>query len=165
MQILYAAPFLLLAAISFFVCSVVGAFRKHALVVPVGVLSFGVTSLIIYMLFALLSYKFGYHGPATWLYLIVYILGGVIGAVFCAYLFRVIVAMLPAFFISAGLVSATLASSLVLLIPCNVYAASLMASHRLGYGWLLAFWIFIASIVSWKLVTISAQFRPSPCLS
>jgi hypothetical protein len=169
MQILYASPFLLVAAICFFVCAVISRLRKHALVVPVGVLSFGAGSIIAYFIFALSTYKLGYHGPANWLYLIPYIGGGLAIAIISSTVYRMIVSIVPGWVISLGLVAATFASSLVLIPVCSwTIPIRLFALDRLHTGQLAILgliWLLIAFVISWRILRISEEFRPDPCLT
>jgi hypothetical protein len=165
MQIIYAAPFLLVAAMCFFACAAIPQFRKHALVVPVGVLSFGVGSLISYFIFAWV-YKLGHLGPANWFYLAPYLAGGLAISIVCSVLFRMVVAYLPQWLISAGLVAATFAS-LSVAFPAGLLAIAHLATFdRLHTGELVILgllWLVIALFISWRNLRISKQFRPDPC--
>jgi hypothetical protein len=166
MQIIYAAPFLLVAAICFFVCAAVGRFRKQALVLPVGVLSFVVGSIVSYFIFGLVIDKLGFHGPANWFYLIPYVCGGLFVAVICSALYRMIVAILPKWIIAAGLVTATFASSLVFLPFCSWAIAQFARSHNVDEAQMSivgAVLTFMAIFVSWQILTIAGQFRSDPC--
>jgi len=167
MQILYAAPFLLVAAICFFVCAAVGRIRKQALVLPVGVLCFGVGSIVAYFVFVLITDKLGYRGSANWFYLIPYVGGGLIVAIVCAALYRMIVAVLPKWLISVGLVAATFASSLIFLPFCSWAIARLTAVDYVHIEWMVVpglVCLTVASAVSWRIVRITEEFRPAPCL-
>jgi hypothetical protein len=167
MQIIYAAPFLLVAAICFFVCAAISRFRKQALVLPVGVLTFGVGSIVSYFIFALIAHKLGYLGPANWFYLVPYIGGGLLIAIICSAVYRMVVAILPRWIISAGLVAATFASSLVFLPVCSWAMAHFITFDRVNTVQLTALasvWILIATFASWQILKISDQFRPAPCL-
>ena len=164
MQIIYAAPFLLIAAICFFVCAAIRPFRRHALVVPFGVLSFGVGSIVAYFIYGLIIDKLGYHGPANWFSLIPYIGGGLLVAIVCSALYRMIVAILPKWMISVGLLTATFASSLALLAFSPWAIAHLIAVDYVPIGWIFVPGLMIATVVSWRVLRISEDFRPDPCL-
>ena len=166
MQIIYAAPFLALAAICFLVCAAISGLRKSALIVPVGILSFGPGSLISYAVFALVAYKLGYKGPANWWYLAPYIVGGLAIAICCSLVWRNIVAVLALWAIRVGLVAATFSSLLVLLPFCSWGVAHFVTLDREHLRWmtipgLLCF--SIASLISWQLVRIAEQFQPTQC--
>jgi hypothetical protein len=168
MQIIYAAPFLLVAAICFLGCAAIRRLRKQALVVPVGVLSFGVGSITAYIIFALIAYKLGHRGPANWFYLIPYVGAGLVVAIVCSALYRMIVAILPSWLIRIGLVAATFASSLVFLPICSWIIVHLVKFDRLDAGQLAVLgliWLFIAFVISWRILRISEEFRPDPCLT
>jgi hypothetical protein len=168
MQIIYAAPFLLIAAIGFFVCAAIRPFRKHALVVPFGILSFGVGSLTSYFFFALIAYKLGHLGPANWLYLSPYLLGGLVIAICCTIIYRMVVSELPTWLISTGLVAATFASLLVLLPLCTWSVGHFIKLDPVHIGWMGIpglVWLTTATFVSWRILRITEQFRPAPCLA
>jgi hypothetical protein len=164
MQILYAAPFLLVAALGFFLCASVSRLQKKALVLPVGVLAFGVGSLVFYFIFALIADKIGYHGSANWICIVPYIGGGLLASITCSRLFRSIVTILPRWLISLGLVAATFASSLVCFLFCSFALAQLPVAYRSHTYWLaLGVGCFsIALVSSWRIVSISERFVPDP---
>lgn len=163
MQIIYAAPFLLLAGICFFVCAVISGLRKNALIIPVGVLSFGPGSLVCYGIFSLIPYAFGYKGPANWWYLAPYIGGGLLIAICCSIVWRNIVASLPSSLIKVGLACATFSSLLVVLPLCSWGIAHFIALDRNNLSWMIIpgiLWLAASSLISFRLVGISNQFRP-----
>lgn len=162
MQILYAAPFLVLAAVSFFVCASIPKFRTHALVVPVGFLTFGVGALITFFIFSLIVEKFGYKGPANWFYLIPYIVGGLLAAVVCTAIYNVIVAVLPLWIIRIGLIIGTLCSALVLGSVINIAAVSHLHSVTIGWRW--GFIAVIACSATVSTASHAELFRPQSCL-
>jgi hypothetical protein len=164
MQILYAAPFLLIAAICCFVCAVIQSARRSALVLPAGVLAFGVGSLISYVIFAFVMYKCGYKGPANWTYLLPYILGGLAISICASLIWRNIVASLPQSLIKIGLTTATFSSLLVLLPCCSWGVAHFIKLDRAHLGWMAipgVLYVAVASFVSWRLFRVSNQFQPT----
>jgi len=163
MQIIYAAPFLLLAAICFFVCAAMPSTRKNALVIPVGILSFGLGSLICYGIFALIAYLLGHKGPANWWYLAPYIGGGLLVAICCSVVWRNVVASLPASLVKIGLVCATFSSLLVFVPFCSFGIARFVTLDRNNLSWMIIpgiIWFSVAALISIQLVKIFDQFRP-----
>lgn|ERR1700744_1873889 len=149
MQILYAAPFLVLAAVSFFVCTSIPQFRSHSLVIPVGFLTFGVGALIAFFIFSLIANKFGYKGPATWFYLIPYVVGGLLTAAVCTAIYKAVVAVLPLWIIRVGL-----------LIGSNLAAVHYMPSTTPLWTWgVIAFATLYSTAI---IVSNAALFRPRP---
>jgi hypothetical protein len=160
MQILYAAPFLLLAAIGFFVCVSIPRLRSHALVIPVGFLSFGVGALITFVVFALGAEKLGYKGPANWLYLAPYMVGGLCVAVISTSVYRGIVAILPLWIIRIGLFVGSVCSALVLGAVVNIAAVRYMPSTKPLWTWSII--AFVTLYVTSSIVYHAALFRPRP---
>lgn len=160
MQILYAAPFLVLAAVSFFVCASIPKFRTHALVVPVGFLTFGIGALIAYFIFALVANKFGYKGPANWFYIIPYIVGGLLTAIVCSAIYKAVVAVLPLWLIRIGLSIGSICSALVLGGIANVATVSYIPSAKPLWTWSVI--AFSTLYVTATVVSHAALFRPQP---
>src|ERR1700744_4625274 len=160
MQILYAAPFLVLAAVSFFVCTSIPQFRSHSLVIPVGFLTFGVGALIAFVIFSLIANKFGYKGPATWFYLIPYVVGGLLTAAVCTAIYKAVVAVLPLWIIRVGLLIGSICSALVLGALINLAAVHYMPSTTPLWTWgVIAFATLYATAI---IVSNAALFRPRP---
>jgi hypothetical protein len=159
-QIIYAAPFLLLAAISFFVCVSIPRLRPHALVVPVGFLTFGVGALITFVVFALGVEKLGYKGPANWLYLAPYAVGGLCLAVIFTSIYRAIVAVLPLWIIRIGLLAGSVCSALVLGAVVNIAVISYIPSTKPLWTWTII--AFVTLYVTFTIVSHAARFRPRP---
>jgi len=159
-QILYAAPFLLLAAISFFVCVSIPRFRVHALVTPVGFLTFGVGALITFIGFALVTERLGYKGNLNWFFLAAYIVGGLLVATACTTIYRAIVAILPLWIIRIGLLIGSLCSALVLSFVINIAAASYTPSTR--PLWTLSVLAFSTLYATASIVSNATLFRPRP---
>jgi hypothetical protein len=160
MQILYAAPFLVLAAVSFFVCASIPRLRTYALVIPVGFLTFGVGALIAYFIFALIMEKFGYKGPATWFYLIPYVAGGLLTAVVCTTAYKGVVAVLPLWIIRTGLLIGSICSALVLGSVINIASISYIPSAKPLWAWSVI--ALITLYVTASVVCHAALFRPQP---
>ena len=163
MQIIYAAPFLLAAAICFCTCAAIRSTRKNALILPVGILLFGPGSLISFGIFALIAYGLGHKGSANWWYLAPYIIGGLAIAVCCSIIWRNIVASLPLSLVKVSLIAATFASILAFL-PFGSWCVShFIALDREHLGWMIlpgSLWLLTSSFISWKLIKISEQFQP-----
>jgi hypothetical protein len=159
-QILYAAPFLLLAAISFFVSASIPRLRVHALVIPVGFLTFGVGALITFIVFAFVAERLGYKGNLNWFFLAPYIVGGLLVATACTSIYKAIVAVLPLWVIRAGLLIGSLCSALVLSFVINIAAASYMPSTR--PLWTLGVIAFATLYATASIVSNAALFRPRP---
>ncbi len=115
MQILYAAPFLVSAATAYFLCLLSPFARRHAVVVPVGILSFGFGSLFAFVVEVLVTRKFGRKTPATWADLLVSVLGGLLVSLVCSIIYRQVVSTLATWTIQCGLVAASLCSSVTLI--------------------------------------------------
>ena len=160
MQILYAAPFLLLAAISFFVCVSIPRLRSHALVVPVGFLTFGVGALITFAVFALGVERLGYKGPANWFYLAPYSVGGLCIAVICTSIYKGIVAVSPLWIIRINLLIGSICSAVVLGLVINIAAVSYTPSTR--PLWTLGVIAFATLYATASIVSNAALHRPQP---
>ena len=84
LQLIYAAPFVLLSILSFVVCAAIPALRRHALSVLVAPVAFGVCSLLGWLIFVLVEVYFRIGAVGTFktitLALIFYVMPGVVGA-------------------------------------------------------------------------------------
>lgn len=160
MQIIYAAPFLLLAATSFFVCVSISRLRVHALVIPVGFLTFGAGALVPFIVFALLVDRLGYKGNLKWLLEVAYVVVGLLLAIVCTSIYKAIVAVLPLLIIRVGLLIGSICSALVLGLVVNIAAVSYMPSTRPLWTWGVI--AFVTLYATASIVSRATLFRPRP---
>ena len=163
MQILYAAPFLVSAAIVYFLCLLPPLARRHALVVPVGILSFGFGALFAFLVEALVTEKLGRKSPATWADWVVSITGGLLISLVCSIIFRQIVSILAIWFVQCGLVAASFCSSVTLMAVCSAlvqtYGPDMLKRFTIETD--CALLVATAWLSTW-LVRRAELFRPLP---
>jgi membrane glycosyltransferase len=126
MQIFYAAPFLLIAALLFGILSSIPAARRFAIIAPVGVIVFGPASLVGYFFFVLVRSKiWGHNFPADRWDKAAYVITGLIAAGLAIFVSRLILQLLPALFLRLIVFCGALCSFFVLIsaasIGLNIY--------------------------------------------
>ena len=138
MQILFAAPFILAAAIAFTMLSVVPKARRWAIPIPTGVIGAGPTSLIGLFVGAVVIHSIPgpSHGPII-AFCCAGALTGLVGGIFIGAIARFVASILPAILLRMAVLVAGWCSYFVLI------AASLFFSHTrdgglYGAGWPIA---------------------------
>ena len=163
MQILYAAPFLVSAAIVYFLCLLPPFARRHALVVPVGILSFGFGARFAFVVEALVTVKLGRKTPATWADLVVFMTGGLLISLVCSIIFRQIASNLATWVIQCGLVAASFCSSVTLMaVPSGLvqtYGPDMLKRFTIETACVL---LGATAWLSTWLVRRAELFRPLP---
>jgi ABC-type enterochelin transport system permease subunit len=109
-QILYAAPFLLIAAFAFSICALVRPLRKFAVSVPVGTLTFGVGALLSFVIFVLVMNHLHMH-ESKWVALVPSICGGLVVGIISARITHSVLMFIPAILLRIGVCFSALCSS------------------------------------------------------
>jgi len=132
MQLLFAAPFLLAAALAFTILAAVPRWRRWAIPLPSGVIASNPCLFIIIGTELLIAHLLGYDTathPAPGRKILIAclsiaILGGLVGGVAAGYLARLLTATLPRVLLRIAIVMAAWCSYFVLFVVLNIAASA-----------------------------------------
>ena len=161
MQILYAAPFLLLAALVFSVLSVVPRARRWAIPIPTGILGAGAFALVG---FGAVAFWINFSGPRPMGrgFLIPFFtagaLSGLLGGVLTWFLARWVASILSATLLRVAVIAAGWCSYFVVLAALLLWGdyRFQLKDIYLGFG----IEVLLAFIAAWLISTRSGEFRP-----
>jgi hypothetical protein len=168
MAILYAAPFLLIAAILFSVFAAIPTTRRFAIMAPTGAIAFGPASLIGYFLVVLVRSKlWGHNFAADRWDAIAYVMSGFLAATVAVLLVRLILRFLPAFIVQLIVFGGAFCSYFVLI--CSVsfgvriyLRRNTVVQHSTALGIvLLCTFVLLSAVGAWFTSMHPNQFRSS----
>jgi uncharacterized membrane protein YfcA len=166
MQILFAAPFILLAGIVFTVLSVIPRARRWAIPIPTGVIGAGPTSLVGLFVGAVMIHSLPRpgHGPII-AFCCAGAVTGLVGGFLTGAIARFVASILPAILLRLTVLVAGWCSYFVLI------AGSLLFVHTRNsslydFGWpivtaMIALELLLSFVGAWFVAQKSEEFRPS----
>jgi hypothetical protein len=166
MQIIYAAPFLLLAAILFTVLSLIPRLRRFAISVPTGAVAAGPGALIAYILFVLIRSKlWGNDFPADRWDAVAFVVGALVSAILAGLVTQMLLYFLPTFLLRIIVFSGAACSYFVLLIGSTIgihawVNRGMDTGHSATRG-MLMFWsgLILSCGGAWFISRYAGQFR------
>ena len=166
MQILYAAPFLLLAAILFSVLAAIPSTRRFAIIAPTGAIVFGPASLIGYFVVLLVRSKiWGHDFPADRWDGAAYVMSGLIAAGIVILILRIVLRFLPALMFQLVVFAGAFCSYFVLFCAAN-FGSQFYLHWNAGIHYSIAVGVLILGISlllcacgAWLTSRYSSQFR------
>jgi hypothetical protein len=165
MQILFAAPFIVLAGIVFTVFSIVPRARRWAIPIPTGIIGAGPTSLVGLFVAAVVIHSI--PGPSRGPIIAFCCAGaltGLVGGFLTGAIARFVASILPAFLLRLAVLVAAWCSYFVL-IAGSLFFVHTRNSSLYVFGWpivttTIALELLLSFIGAWFLVRKSEEFRP-----
>jgi hypothetical protein len=166
MQILFAAPFILLAGIVFTVLSVIPRARRWAIPIPTGVIGAMPTSLVGLFAGAVVIHSIPGPGRGPIIaFCCAGVLTGLVGGILIGAIARFVASILPAILLRLAVLVAGWCSYFVL-IAGSLFFMHTRNSSLYGVGWpivttTIALELLLSFIAGWFVARKSEEFRPS----
>ncbi|MGA7522753.1 MAG: hypothetical protein WBW84_09725 [Acidobacteriaceae bacterium] len=163
MQILFAAPFLLAAALAFTILAAVPRWRRWAIPIPTGIIASGPCLLAIAIIEILAVRAIsGNAWPGRWaniLYIVSSVVGGIFGGVAAGIVTRLLTCVLPRPLLRAALTVAAWCSYFVLFTALDIAATAYWHLHSGPASWIVG--ASLTFIGAWLVASNPESFRSS----